>query len=173
VSKTIVLDVTHPSQSTGQIGGFRFLWGYYVEGYRSDKHCQQCFYGKLVPDLSPTSESVGTPIALDMMERYSYVYICGVSAGPIAERSRRNLHLPMQFAEGALVTMQTYNGYVFRARNAALVSGTRLADDWNGLAREHARCRNFQFAVGAFGYPSLPRRAGSGAARTLPGVEVP
>jgi len=156
----ITLEVSHSSQVDGRIEGFRFLWAYYVSGYRSDKHCQPCFLGKPVAEFSSKTASVASPVALDQMARYPYVYICGVAAGPISERAGRNLHLPLRSAEGEIVDVVTYNGYRFRAQNAVRVPIPPLADDWNGLDREHARCRNFQFAVAQFGYPSLPRAAG-------------
>ena len=158
MNQTITLTIEHPTQRSGPMNGFRFLWAYLVSGYRSDRHCQRCFYGKLVPELSPTSDSVGVPIQLALSERHPFAYVCGVSAGPTSERAVRNLHLPLRYEEGQTVTMPTYNGYTLIASNAGLVAVTSLPDNWKGLERGHARCKNFQFAVSAFGYPSTPRR---------------
>jgi hypothetical protein len=154
VTKTIILDVAHATKTGGRIDGFRFLWGFYVNGYRSDKHGQQCFYGKLVPGFSTTTDSVGRQIRLDEMGRYPYVDICGVSAGPNHLPGERNLHLPLEYSEGETVETTTYNGFSLRAHNARRVPIPPLTDHWNGLGRGHARCKNFQFAVAMFGYPS-------------------
>lgn len=90
------------------------------------------------------------------MHRFPYVYVCGVSKGPITERRERNLHMPLAYAPGGVAELDK-NGYCFRAENAVLVEVPQLPDDFGGLPREHARCRNFQFGVSQFGYPRLPR----------------
>ena len=87
------------------------------------------------------------------MDRYPYVYICGVGAGRNDQLRAQNLHLPLEYREGGLVETTAYNGYVFRAHNAAAVPIPPLPDGWNGLEEQHTRCRNFQFAVASFGYP--------------------
>lgn len=157
----ITLEITHPLQRMGRMGGFRYLWAFLVSGYRSDRHCQQCFYGRLVPGLSPTEDAVAVPISMAMTDRYPYAYVCGVAAGPTALRRTRNLHLPLRYAEGSTVGVTTYNDYTITALNAQSVPFTALPDDWNGLPKGHVRCKNFQFAVAAFGYPSVPRRSQS------------
>lgn len=81
------------------------------------------------------------------------MYICGVGAGPKKLLHAQNLHLPLRYEAGGVVEQTTYNDYRFRIENAALVDVPRLPDDFAGKTREHARCRNFQFGVAAFGYP--------------------
>ncbi|MBC7894945.1 MAG: hypothetical protein H7066_06010 [Cytophagaceae bacterium] len=159
--KVIALTVTHAEQKPGPIEGFRFLWGFYVDGYRSDRHCQTCFYGKAVPGLTTRTEASSTPLLLTAMDRYPYAYICGVASGPERMRAGRNFHLPLIYSAGESVEATTYTGFTFRAEDARLAPFAVLPDDWNGLERRHARCKNFQFAVQAFGYPALPRRAGN------------
>ena len=66
---------------------------------------------------------------------------------------------PVGMHPAEVVEQTTYNGYRFRAEHAALVHVPELADNFEGLPRAHHRCRNFQFAVAMFGYPS----AGGGA----------
>src|SRR6185312_3386653 len=158
--KTILLEVTHPTQNSGKIEGFRFLWAFYVDGYRSDKHCQPCFYGELEHQFATNTASVDTVVALDEMDRYPYVYICGVASGKEAELWHRNLHMPLKFVEGEVAEATTYNGYHFRATNASRIRIPCLPDGWEGIEDvKHTRCKNFQFAVSAFGYPSPPREA--------------
>jgi hypothetical protein len=157
MSKTIFLDVSHPQLEPGRIEGFRFLWAYYVNGYRADRHCQSCFKGRLAREFSSHTACSGRVIAFDRMARYPYLYICGVAAGPRGERRLRNLHVPLQFSEGHLTEVRTYNGYVFRARNAVSVVIPPLPAGWNGIDdTEHTGCKNFQFAVAAFGDPAIP-----------------
>lgn len=157
--KTILLEVTHPSVGSGKIEGFRFLWAYYVDGYRSDRHCQPCFYGELAPQFSSNTASAGSVINLDKMDRYPYVYICGVASGKDSELWHRNLHMPLEYSEGEVAEATTYNGYYFRAMNASRIRIPCLPDGWNGLKLKQTRCKNFEFAVSKFGYPSPAREA--------------
>ena len=156
---TILLHVTHPEGTAGRIDGFRFLWALYVNGYDSSRHCQPGLKGRRVAEFCTPTALAGVTIRCDRMDRYPFIYVCGVAAGPIAERGARNLHLPLRHAPGEVVEQTTYNGYRFRAEHAALVHVPELPDNFGGLPRAHHRCRNFQFAVAMFGYPST----GSGA----------
>lgn len=154
----VTVTIVHPTQRSGSVEGFRFLWAYLVNGYRSDRHCKKCLYGRAVPELSASSDSIGATIVLPLSAHHPYGYICGVASGPIAERRTRNLHLPLRYARGEIVEIRTYNGYTLTASNAQQISIPALPDDWQGLVRSHARCKNFQFAVEMFGYPAAPKR---------------
>ena len=150
--RSIYLKVSHTGRTAGPIEGFRFLWAYYVNGYNPDRHCQRCFKGRLIRQFSTRTAMSGRLVALDEMDRYPYVYICGVGDGPRHELRHRNLHFPIKYEEGHVAEATSYNGYVFRAHNARSVSIPALPDGWNGINdREHTRCKNFQFAVAAFG----------------------
>jgi hypothetical protein len=150
VKKSIELKVSHPVIPSGRIQGFRFMWAFYVDGYRPEFHCQKCFTGRRVDDFSTRTASSGATIALDRLDRYPYVYLCGVGVGPKPELRNQNLHLPLRFKASGFVEKTTYNGYEFRAQNAEVVVPS-LPDGWMGLEREHVRCKNFQFAVACFG----------------------
>jgi hypothetical protein len=147
----ITLEVSHPRFAVGPIEGFRFLWAYYVNGFRPERHCQPCFKGRRVVEFCTGSASSGTPVRLDRMDRYPYVYVCGVAVGPQSTLRFNNFHFPLAFREGAVVEAETYNGYVFRVHNAVAVPIPPLPSGWHGLPDEHTRCKNFQFAVAAFG----------------------
>ena len=147
VSKSINLTVSHPRIPAGPIDGFRFMWAFYVRGYKPEFHCQRCFIGRRVDEFSTPTASSGMTTVLDRLDRYPYVYICGVGAGAKAELRHRNLHLPLRYKEGGIVEKPTYNGYIFRAENAEALPIPALPDDWMGLERKHARCKNLQFAV--------------------------
>ncbi len=158
MSDTIFLDVSHPRLKQGRIEGFRFLWAYYVNGYRPDRHCQSCFKGRLAREFCSHTARSGHVIAFDRMARYPYLYICGVAAGARGERRHKNLHFPLQYKEGHVAEAHTHNGYVFRARNAVPVAIPPLPPGWNGIHdKEHTGCKNFQFAVAAFGDPARSR----------------
>jgi hypothetical protein len=159
---SIRLDVSHPEIAPGKIEGFRFLWAFYVNGYDPALHCQPCFRGALVQDFSTPTARSGQPVVLDRMSRYRYVYICGVASGPKAERGQKNLHLPLEYAEGHVEEATTYNGYTFRAHNARALIIPPLPAGWGGKPDEHTRCKNFQFAV-AYLDPVVSSGEGKGA----------
>jgi hypothetical protein len=153
MSQSIRLEVSHPEIAPGRIEGFRFLWAFYVNGYHRNLHCQPCFKGTRVTDFcTPTARS-GQPVILDKLDRYPYVYVCGVASGPTAERRDRNLHFPLQYLEGHVEEKTTYNGYTFRAHNAKALTIPPLPAGWEGKPEEHTRCKNFQFAVAYLGHP--------------------
>jgi hypothetical protein len=156
MKRSIILEVSHPERPHGRIQGFRFMWAYYVRGYKPDLHCQPCFRGERVADFSTSTASTDRQVTLDRMDRYPYVYLCGVGSGPKTELYLKNFHLPLEFSENDVVERQTYNGYRFRATNARELPISPLPADWNGLSREHTSCKNFQFAVQYFGYQSPP-----------------
>jgi hypothetical protein len=150
---TILLSASHSEQTSGPIDGFRFLWAYYVSGYRPEKHCQPGLRGRRVAEFCSTTATVGGVIALDCMDRFPYVYVCGVSRGPKVELREKNLHFPLEYAAGELAEIETYNGYRFRAENARQLPIPEFTGPRDGKSEEHVRCKNFRFAAAYFGYP--------------------
>jgi len=59
VSKSINLTVSHPRIPAGPIEGFRFMWAFYVRGYKPEFHCQRCFIGRRVDEFSTPTASSG------------------------------------------------------------------------------------------------------------------
>ena len=156
----IVFTVTHPTVAPGLIQGFRFLWAFYVNGYRPELHCQPGLRGQRVDEFSTGRASSAQPVVLDRMDRYPYVYVCGVATGPKKELGGKNLHMPMRFRPGSHVEMTTYNGYVFRAEHAALIETPELPARWRGITDvQHTRCKNFRFAVRVFEAAGATRSA--------------
>ncbi len=153
MKKTITLSVRHPSLPKGRIDGFRWFWAYYVKGFKSDFHCQDCFIGRPYETFRREGAESGRDYELDAMDLFEYVYVCGVGSGPKASLAGKNFHFPLKYAAGQSVTSCTYNGYVITAENAAAVPIQPLPPGWNGRDLETTRCKNFQFAVGQFGYP--------------------
>src|SRR5262245_8756800 len=98
---SITLEVTHPTLPSGPLLGFRFLWAFYVKGYRPDRHCQPCFKGRRVAEFRTGRALSGTPIVLNLMDLYPYVYVCGVGEGPKRELRHKNLHFPLAYRQGA------------------------------------------------------------------------
>jgi hypothetical protein len=150
----ILLTVTHPSREAGPIEGFRFLWAFYVNGYRVDRHCQPGLKGKRVDEFKTGNAFTEQTIVLDRLDRYPYVYICGVGKGPKSELWKQNLHMPLRFKAGSVVEMPK-GEHTFSAKDAELVEiPGPFPSGWNGITdAQHLRCKNFRFAVGVFGAP--------------------
>ena len=85
------------------------------------------------------------------MDRYKYLYICGVGTGPKQQLCQQNFHLPVEYAEASIIERTTYNGYVVRLENARELPIPGLPEGWQGRDLETTRCKNFQFAVAYFG----------------------
>ena len=153
IKRSISLALSHPEFAPGAIQGFRFFWAFYVNGFRSDRHCQPCFKGKRITEFSTPTARSGHEVVFDLMDRYRYVYVCGVGCGPKMKLAARNFHWALQYEESSLIKASTYNGYIVTARNAVALPIRELPDGWNGRDRETTRCKNFRFAVEYFGYP--------------------
>lgn len=146
-AREIRVTVTRPDGGAGMLEGFRFLWASYVAGFRADRHCQACFLGRRVKEFGAGTKAM----SFDAMDRYPYLYICGVAAGPRSFRKDRNLHLPLAYEEGAAVERVTWTGFRLVVENARELPIPELPDGWGGLGPEFTRCKNFRFGVGYFG----------------------
>ena len=104
MSKSIILDVSQPDREhqPGKIDGYNYFWAYYVDGYDSSTHCQPCFKGSPIPEFNSSTARTGQEFTFDKMDKHKFVYVCGVASGPVKERSRKNFHLALAFAEGRL-----------------------------------------------------------------------
>lgn len=156
----IELEVVHPEGRIGRVEGFPLLWAWYVSGFKPQHHCQDCFEGHLAKNFSSRTAECGVHL-LEEAAAFPYVYICGVASGPDNERQHRNLHFPLRYWPGATAKIETFNGYRFTARNAMVMPIPSLPDDFHGLDRSHARCRNFQFGVAYFAF--LPQASDNSA----------
>ena len=154
MKRSITVELSHPIFEPGVIRGFRFFWAFYVNGFRSDRHCQPCFKGKCIAEFSTRTARSGHEVVFDLMDRYRYVYVCGVGCGPKAKLAEQNFHWALRYEESSLITSSTYNGYIVTARNAVALPIPGLPDGWNGRDRGTTRCKNFRFGVEYFGYPS-------------------
>lgn len=154
LKRCVVLEVSHPERPPGRIEGFRFVWAFRVNGFRPDRRCQPCFRGRRVESFHTRTAHGGKPVDIELNERDLFLYVCGVGSGPKVELRHQNFHLPLRYAEGQVVTKPTYNGYLVTARDAVELPIPALPRGWNGLDDETTQCKNFQFCVASFGYPT-------------------
>lgn len=148
--RAIRLRIEHPSAHEAPIQGFRFFWAFYVSGFRPDRHCQPCFRGRRVESFCTTTVRNGVEVVLDRMDRYPYVYVCGVGSGPRRELKLKNVHMPLRHREGGTVRLRTYNDYEVIAEDAELLEIPELPEGWGGRDIETTRCKNFRFGVHYF-----------------------
>lgn len=156
MKRSITLEVSHPTFEPDAIHGFRFFWAFYVNGFRSDKHCQGCFKGEPIDYFNTATARSGQEVEFDLMDRYKYVYICGVGCGPKkSQLAAQNFHWALRYRENSDIEARpTYNGYIVTAGNAVELPIPELPEGWSRRDRETTRCKNFQFGVEYFGYPS-------------------
>ena len=151
MSESLTLELIKPASAPGSVEGFRNLWAYYVAGFDPRHHCQDCLVGKRIEEFYDLTKGPAHSILLDQLDRYPYVYICGVATGPISQLGSKNLHFPLKYEMNSVAEIETYNGYVFKATNAVQLDIPKLEDCWHGLGPEYTQCKNFRFGVAYFG----------------------
>jgi hypothetical protein len=147
----IALQIDHPSYPSGEkIQGFDFFWARYVNGFNRKVHCQKCLIGKTSQKVNSVNVRSGVLYRMDESDRSPYLYVCGVANGFRSLGALRNFHLALRPQGGALACRTTYNGYTVSVTGAEALVIPPLPDDFEGLPRTHARCKNFQFGVEYF-----------------------
>ncbi|MDF1565305.1 MAG: hypothetical protein P1V51_19870 [Deltaproteobacteria bacterium] len=148
------LYIKPPCKETKKLEGFRQFWMKYVRGANPRKHCQKGLVGPVSPKIKIETLPLATVIDLDEVPTaaWDYLYICGVHQ---RLQWSQNFHMPLRLKPGSVAVLRTWNGYEFRVKHAELLEIPALPEGWKGLAAEFTTCRNFQFAVARYGYPSL------------------
>jgi len=134
------------------VSGFLHLWALYVTGFDERFHCQRALRGSLSARIKTQSTPPNTEIQLTESKAFDSIYLCGVSRGPVASRSKNNLHLALEPKLGVEFAHRAYNGYVVSIKNATPILIPELPKSWNGLPDSYTRCCNFRFGVYRFGY---------------------
>lgn len=136
------LEVRGMEKATGR---FVQLWGMYVTGFNSDKHCIYCLKGKKEARLHRAMEDDSFDLESDTRRFYLF------AMGRVPKRET-NVHFAVQHQPGAVASIGSVYGATFTIRDAAAIRVDRLPDNWLGLPPKYTRCRNFQFGVQEFGY---------------------
>lgn len=138
--------------------GFWYLWLKYVSGFDIEHHCQRCLAGKRSQRVRLHALTPKRVVRLDEA-RTPFLYLCGGAGegysapGPWSS----NLHLAVRPKDGAVAEATSYNGTLFRIRNAERVEIPDLPKGWRGLPDSFTTCRNFRFGVAHF-FLSRPER---------------
>jgi hypothetical protein len=137
------LEVSGINPSTTQ---YRFLWGFYVRGFKPWEHCQPCFRGTRAPGITP---SMGDGfVQLDRPTKYFYLH--GFAPGPQAQRGERNLHLAVRPKLGSTATVRSFYGPLFTIHDAEQID---IQEPIAGFPRSEdiwTRCKNFRFGAQVF-----------------------
>ena len=138
---------------TATPGSWRHLWLKQVTGFRPDVHCARCLKGRFDRAITPRQVADGLSHAFDLPD--GLWYLCGVAA---RGGWSCNLHVAFETAQTDRVVLLED----VRRQARVVLEGARqilipsLPSGWRGLPRPFTTCRNFQFGVDRFGYPSEP-----------------
>lgn len=143
------LQVSEITQSTTR---YRFLWGFYVRGFKPWHHCQLCFRGSRAPGIFPDMQDGAV---VELHEQTDFFYLHGNAAGPEHLRGELNLHLAVRPKQGAIATVRPTNGALFTIHDAEaleiqppLLALSHLGDKWTN-------CKNLRFAAQMYDAPLL------------------
>jgi hypothetical protein len=140
---------------------FAHLWGRYVLGFRPWKHCQHSFEVKQATAIRPSMLD-GT---YELDDRHDLFYLCGVGQPDSKQRGSKwnqeftNVHFAVRPKLGSTSTRASLYGVLFTIIDAEEIEIQPLSDDFKGLPRNHARCKNFQFGYQMFDVKAVGREA--------------
>lgn len=138
--------ITFGSMGRGSVVGYKHLWIKSVEGFRHDVHCARCLKGHFVRPMPQVNE----PLTLTVGGPILAFYVCGVSYHGYAS----NLHVPIvPDPDAAPIKVRMTDHQWLTVEGARILEIPPLQKGWQGLTKPFWSCRNFQFAVAAFGYP--------------------
>lgn len=150
------IEVSVSSPRGGRVEGFKYWWAKYVTGFNQALHCGGCLRGTYSQRWK-RGMSLGSYV-FDEVDRFDYVYLCGVRAAAYAKGSilpvgyDDNFHLALRPSREWNATAKTYNGVTIVARGAEMIPIRALPEHWSGLPLAMTSCRNFQFGAQAYGY---------------------
>jgi hypothetical protein len=128
---------------------YRFLWGFYVRGFKPWHHCQKCFLGTRADGICPSMKNVPR---LPLLRSMDYFYLCGYAKGPAANRGANNLHLAVEPADGETATITSNYGPVFTFEDARRIVIPESNAPRAAYGEFDYRCMNFRF--GQLMYPT-------------------
>ena len=137
---------------------YRFLWGFYVRGFKPWHHCQHCFRGSRAEGITPNMQDG----IVELPEQTDFFYLHGTAAGPVSSRRERNLHLAVRPKRGAVTFVRPHDGALFTIYDAEAIEIQPPLLDLAPLGPNWMNCKNLRFAAQVYDAPLL----GPNAART-------
>ena len=142
-----------------RVRGYPYLWIKSVEGFNHREHCAKCLKGDFIRTGGHYVPAINEWREIPMPPKARAIYVCGVSSHGYAH----NLHAPLVHDPGAdPIHIEMDHGQHLIVEHAKMLMIPALPDRWGGLPKTFTSCRNFQFAVSLFGYPSKGRSLLSG-----------
>ena len=147
----LAFQLPHDDDTPRPLAGFVFFWLRYVRAFRPQYHCANCLVG---PYHRSISAELPIPARVLLDHHQPFAYLCGVSDTYAWASS---LHLPLIYAPGEQVEVETYNGVRITAHNAREVAIPWVEDGWEAFPMSYTTCRNWQFGIHPFGYNGRTR----------------
>jgi hypothetical protein len=139
------------SEITAQTTRYRFLWGFYVTGFKPWLHCQPCLRGTRAPGIEPFMKN--GVVQLDRPTKFFYLH--GFAPGLKTERGERNLHLAVRPKMGSTATARSVYGPLFTIHDAEKISIQAPIVGFPESEKIWTRCMNFRFGAQVFDAPQL------------------
>jgi hypothetical protein len=140
---TMRLEVTGITVDTTQ---YRFLWGFYVRGFKPWEHCQPCFRGTRAPGITPAMKNG----SIQLGRPTKFFYLHGFAPGLASQRGVRNLHLAVRPKTDSTATIQSFYGPVFTIYNAEEIVIQRPIAGFPSSEDIWTKCKNFRFGAQMF-----------------------
>jgi hypothetical protein len=141
----------HVSGITPSTTHYRFLWGFYVRGFKPWEHCQPCFRGTRAEGIHPEM----TDGIVELNRPTKFFYLHGFAPGPKSLRGERNLHLAVRPNEGSVATVRSFYGPVFTIYGAEEIGIQDPIPNHPPSEDKWTRCKNFRFAAQVYDAPIL------------------
>jgi hypothetical protein len=147
----IILTIGLLPDRNSQLRGFIQFWLRYVHGFSPHFHCQKSLRGFNDPRFRRDMQ-IGETFELLELERFDYIYLCGVTAKKLP-----GLHLALAPDPAATAGALTYNGIEITVVGARRLEISPLPDGYAGMSRKYTTCCNWQFGVRYYGLAGMRR----------------
>ena len=141
----------HVSGITQSTTRYRFLWGFYVRGFKPWHHCQHCLRGSLAEGIIPSIQDG----VIELPEQMDFFYLHGTAAGPVTSRRELNLHLAVRPKQGAVASVRPKGGALFTIYDAEAIEIQPPLLDLAHLGPNWMNCKNLRFAAQVYDAPLL------------------
>jgi hypothetical protein len=146
--------LSHPGHDV--VVGFWVFWLRRVRGFDPTHHGMKCLVGDNDPRFTKSRTGQVRLGAYEVdLEGAEFGYLCGVSANWVYAN---NLHVPFLPLEGEDFEAVAYTGMKVQVSGALPLAIPELPRQWHGYGPAFTTCRNFRWAVEAFGLPADKQR---------------